>query len=243
MPQTNRLPRPRHTILALVGLLLLGACVPSDPRLDGSGPLAPQAMRQYGSVRDGDVVIPAVPSQYLTADTMRQIVPYTTDEAPGTIIVDPYAHRLYLILEDGQALRYTVAVGEAGRNFSGRATIPFKREWPTWTPTANMLRRDPELNEPWRGGMPGGLDNPLGARALYLYRGGRDTLYRIHGTPYPGSVGQSVSSGCIRLFQQDIIHLYDQVAPGTKVIVLSAAQASSVGTVSVEAPFAVAFPD
>lgn len=227
---------------ALACLVWLTACAPSDhaSRLD------PEITRMYSTVQDGEFLIPAVPERYLNEETVRRVVDYWTDEPPGTIVVDPYAHRLYLVLEGNQALRYTVAVGEAGRNFAGNATIPVKREWPTWTPTANMLRRDPELNGPWRGGMQGGLQNPLGARALYLYRGGRDTLYRIHGTPYPQSVGRSVSSGCIRLFQQDILHLYEQVDTGTRVVVLSRAESEAPADVPVtgpttESPFTVSY--
>ena len=129
---------------------------------------------------------------------------------------------LYYVLGGNRAIRYRVGVGEVGRTFAGRATVGRKQEWPSWTPTANMIRIEPELYGPWAGGMEPGLENPLGARAMYLYRGGRDTMYRIHGTYAPSSIGNSVSAGCIRMFQQDAINLFGRVRPGTRVRVLGA---------------------
>ena len=118
-----------------------------------------------------------------------------------------------------EAMRYGVAVGQAGKNFQGNATVGRKHAWPSWTPTANMVRTQPELYGPLKGGLRGGVDNPLGSRALYLYRGGRDTMYRIHGTMEPSSIGKATSAGCIRLFNQDIIDLYGRVATPTPIIV------------------------
>ena len=135
-----------------------------------------------------------------------------------------------------RAIRYRVGVGEAGRTFVGRATIGRKQEWPSWTPTANMIRIEPELYGPWAGGMAPGLENPLGARAMYLYRGGRDTMYRIHGTYAPSSIGNSVSAGCIRMYQQDAINLFGRVRPGARVRVLGPDE-TGLGTV----PSAVAW--
>ncbi|QEW29583.1 L,D-transpeptidase [Roseovarius indicus] len=177
-------------LAASAGLVLLTSCAATTPDPEPV-PAPPDPV--YGPVEDAGRTIPAVPEAALSARNRRQEVDYWTDEAPGTIVVDPYARFLYLVLEDHRALRYGVAVGEQGRGFSGEAVIPFKREWPRWTPTPNMLRRDPELYEPVRNGMEGGLDNPLGARALYLFKGGRDTLYRIHGTTNPFSIGKAVS--------------------------------------------------
>jgi lipoprotein-anchoring transpeptidase ErfK/SrfK len=122
------------------------------------------------------------------------------------------------------ATRYGIAVGREGYGFSGSANVRRKAEWPGWTPTANMIRREPDVYGPYAGGMPGGLENPLGARALYLYRGNRDTMYRIHGTNSVSSIGRATSAGCIRLFNQDIIHLYDQVRPGAPVRVRTRAE-------------------
>ena len=139
---------------------------------------------------------------------------------PGTIVVDARNHFLYLIDSRNRALRYAVGVGKAGLTFRGTATISRKAKWPSWTPTANMIRKNPGKYARYAGGVPGGKNNPLGARALYLYDDGRDTLYRIHGTNEPWSIGKAVSSGCIRLFNQDIIDLYDRVQVGAEVVVL-----------------------
>jgi lipoprotein-anchoring transpeptidase ErfK/SrfK len=228
MPFAPRALAALRRALALPALALLAACAAGNPNVVevvGTGDAQPAVSRailaMYSEIDDGDFIVPAIPARHLSAQNARQTVGYWTDEAPGTIIVDPWEMYLYYVLEGDQAIRYRVGVGDQGRNFTGRATIPYKREWPRWTPTANMLRTEPDLYEPWRGGMEGGLENPLGARALYLYRGGRDTLYRIHGTYAPWSIGQGVSAGCIRLFNQDIIDLYDRVEPGTRVVVLA----------------------
>jgi lipoprotein-anchoring transpeptidase ErfK/SrfK len=149
----------------------------------------------------------------------RQVVNYHGKEAPGTIVIDTKQRFLYLVMPGGKAMRYGVGVGRAGFAWSGSATIDAKREWPKWFPPAEMIARDPKL-EPYRTGMEGGPENPLGARALYLYQNGKDTLYRIHGTSQPWSIGQNVSSGCIRLLNEDIIDLYERVPLGSKVIVL-----------------------
>jgi lipoprotein-anchoring transpeptidase ErfK/SrfK len=149
----------------------------------------------------------------------RQRVRYETNERPGTIVVDTGGRFLYFVEEDGWATRYGVGVGREGRNFRGRATIRRKAEWPSWTPTANMIRQDPRMRE-FAGGMPGGPENPLGARALYLYRGGRDTMFRLHGTNEPRSIGLAMSSGCIRLMNDDIVHLYERTPIGTPVVVI-----------------------
>ena len=146
-------------------------------------------------------------------------VEYETVENRGSLIVDPGAKYLHLILGGGRAVRYGVGVGREGFEWSGEATIRRKARWPRWTPPKGMIERDP-MAARWADGMPGGPDNPLGARALYLYQGEVDTLYRIHGTNQPESIGKSVSSGCIRLINADIAELYSRVQLGTKVIVL-----------------------
>ena len=139
----------------------------------------------------------------------------------GSVVIDP-AHRfLYLILDQGQGIRYGIGVGREGFGWSGTATVKSKQEWPKWFPPSDMMARDVRAAH-WVDGMPGGNDNPLGARALYLWQGNKDTLYRIHGTNEPLSIGRGVSSGCIRMFNQDAIDLYNRVPEGTKVIVLPA---------------------
>lgn len=148
-----------------------------------------------------------------------QMVPMSGYD-PGTIIVDPRDHFLYLQGPDGLARRYGVGVGRAGLAFKGTAIVGRKAKWPRWTPTANMIRREPGKYARYARGVPGGPNNPLGARALYLYRGGRDTLYRIHGTNQPETIGRSVSNGCIRMINDHVIDLYRRVPVGAKVVVL-----------------------
>lgn len=139
---------------------------------------------------------------------------------PGTIVVDPKNHYLYLIESRFRARRYGVGVGRAGLTFKGNARIKRKAKWPSWTPTANMIRREPGKYKRFAKGVPGGPNNPLGARALYLYKGSRDTYFRIHGTNQPSSIGRSVSNGCIRMLNAHVVDLYDRVPLGTRVIVL-----------------------
>ena len=153
------------------------------------------------------------------ADFQRQVVPFRTAEAPGTIIIDGNRHYLYYVLPDFQAIRYGIGVGREGFGWAGIVEVGRKVEWPTWTPPAEMVERD-EKAAKWAGGMPGGPENPLGARALYLFEGGRDTIYRIHGTNEPWSIGLDISSGCIRMNNEDVIDLYERVSTGAKVIVL-----------------------
>ncbi|WP_375165918.1 L,D-transpeptidase [Chelativorans sp.] len=149
----------------------------------------------------------------------RQQVPYSGGEAPGSIVVDRNERFLYFVEEGGTATRYGVGVGREGLTVTGRVKVGRKAEWPSWTPTQNMMRRDPRLLQ-FAGGVPGGPQNPLGARALYLYRDGRDTMFRLHGTNEPWSIGQAVSSGCIRLTNDDITHLYDRTPVGTPVLII-----------------------
>ena len=156
---------------------------------------------------------------------LRTEVAYNRREAPGTLVVDPQNHYLYLVQKGGRALRYGVGVGAEGFGWTGVATVHNKQEWPDWYPTEEMLQRKPEIRRALVQlqsgiGMPGGPENPLGARALYLWQGNKDTLYRIHGTNEPGTIGQNVSSGCIRLTNDDVIDLYERTAAGTKVVVL-----------------------
>ncbi len=172
----------------------------------------------YGSVRDAGYQLPAIPIYKVDRKYHRQIVTYATKEKPGTIIVDTGNKHLYFVMKEGKAMRYGIGVGKEGFEWSGTARIALKREWPVWTPPAPMIKRKPELAK-WRGGMPAGLNNPLGARAMYLYNKGGDSGYRLHGTPEWFSIGKAMSSGCIRLMNQDIIDLYSRTEVGAKVIV------------------------
>ncbi|EKE43755.1 ErfK/YbiS/YcfS/YnhG [Oceaniovalibus guishaninsula JLT2003] len=147
----------------------------------------------------------------------RRDVAVRDDVAPNSIHIFPEYFCIYHITAPGQAREYHVAVGDQGRNLRGMTTIRRKEEWPSWTPTTNMIHREPDKYGPFAGGMAGGPDNPLGARALYLYRGNRDTMYRIHGTPQPWTIGRAVSSGCIRLTNDDIVDLYNATEIGTTV--------------------------
>ncbi|MCE0504309.1 MULTISPECIES: L,D-transpeptidase [unclassified Roseivivax] len=152
-----------------------------------------------------------------------QTVKVKSSLAPQQIIVLPRAHFLYFVDAPGQARRYGVGVGRAGLEFQGEAVIEVKKEWPTWRPTDEMIEREPEAYEKFRGTdyvQPGGPNNPLGARALYLFQNGRDTFYRIHGTNQPSSIGRSVSNGCIRMINDHVIDLYNRVPTGTKVTVI-----------------------
>jgi lipoprotein-anchoring transpeptidase ErfK/SrfK len=148
----------------------------------------------------------------------REVVEYVSNLKSGTIVVETSERRLYFVLEGNKAIKYGIGVGRDGFRWTGRAVVGRKAQWPTWTPTPAMMQRQPETRE-FASGMPGGLDNPLGARALYIYRDGRDTFYRLHGTHEVWSIGQAVSSGCVRLLNQDVIDLYRRCPIGTPIVV------------------------
>ena len=151
-------------------------------------------------------------TQLQQAPIPRQVVAFSGNYAPGTIVISTEARRLYLVTQRGEAIEYGVGVGRPGFDWSGTKTITRKAEWPSWTPPAEMLRRRPDLPRY----MSGGEDNPLGARAMYL----GSSLYRIHGSNEPDTIGQAVSSGCIRMTNEDVMDLYGRVRVGTKVVVL-----------------------
>lgn len=214
-------------LLAASALLLsLAACVP-DAGLVDAGLVAPPAPKLlagvYGPVSDPQFSVPAVPVEKVPAEFQRQTVRYDnpTEQPAGTIIIDPSARHLYLLTGKKTAVRYGIAVGRAGFQWSGEALITDRKNWPTWTPPPEMIDRKPELAK-WEKGQPGGPENPLGARALYLTTNGIDYGYRIHGTPEWFSIGKNASSGCIRMINQDVMDLFDRVPNGTKVIVLNA---------------------
>ncbi|MBX5152102.1 L,D-transpeptidase [Rhizobium sp. L9] len=175
----------------------------------------------YAALPDEKFPLRQVPIDKIKPEFRRQEVAYETTHAPGTIVVDTPARRAYYVLGDGRAMRYGVGVGREGLAFAGNAYIGRKAEWPSWTPTENMQRRE-ERYRRLAGGMPGGPNNPLGARAMYLYRGGNDTHFRIHGTNQPESIGLAMSSGCIRMMNHDVIDLYGRVEVGARVVVIQA---------------------
>ena len=179
----------------------------------------PQLVATYASRADGDRMLPAIDVTKFHRALLRNEVDYPTAEAPGTIVIDTHGPFLYLVEGDGKATRYGIAVGREGFGWTGTGTIVRSAKWPRWTPPPEMIERDPSLAE-WAGGMPGGLNNPLGARALYINFGGADSGYRIHGTNTPKSIGWAASSGCFRMLNQDVIDLYDRVHMGAKVVVL-----------------------
>ena len=206
------------------GLLLIACTTQPEGGSEGGEPASFEDIVHdagYGLLSDGDYVLPPVPSEFTQGVNRRALVPYPGDEEPGVIEVDIHAKFLYLVLDDGMAMRYPIAVGRLGRALRFDTTIRDKREWPGWTPTANMLRTEPEVYGAFASGVPGGLASPLGARALYLYRNGRDTRYRIHGTNDLASIGNSGSAGCIRLFNHDIIDLFERIETPTSVVMRS----------------------
>ncbi len=176
----------------------------------------------YGVIRDDGHTLPAIPLDRVDRSQLRQEITYSTNEAPGTIVVDTKARFLYLVQPGGKAIRYGVGIGRDGFSWSGRGTIQMKQKWPRWTPSDEMVARQPDLRSvsASEGGLEAGLNNPLGARALYIFQDGKDTLYRVHGTPDWQSVGKATSSGCVRLFNQDIIDLYDRVGTKAPIVVI-----------------------
>jgi lipoprotein-anchoring transpeptidase ErfK/SrfK len=218
------MPDLSRRLFVLGAPLLLAGCA-SSPRLsvgslfDGFSGSGYDYRDIYAGGVDNGRTFPAVDLQTIDPRFLRREVTDPTGEAPGTIVVDPDHHFLYHVHEAGVATRYGVGVGREGFAWNGKATIKRKSVWPTWTPPSDMVKRDSEAAK-YAGGMPGGLDNPLGARAMYLYQGGRDTLYRLHGTNDPSSIGKSMSSGCIRLLNQDIMALYNNTPVGVRVVVL-----------------------
>lgn len=185
-------------------------------------PLPPEMPAFYGPIFEEPFPIPAVPSGVVPQQYWRQqVVNPFPEHVVGTLIVDPNAFYLHLVQQDGMAMRYGIGVGRQGFAWSGDAVVQYRRRWPRWRAPEDMVARQPEL-APYSvaaGGMDPGLDNPLGARALYLFQNGVDTIYRIHGNPEAHSIGQAVSSGCIRLLNHDIIDLHDRVRDGSKVVV------------------------
>jgi lipoprotein-anchoring transpeptidase ErfK/SrfK len=194
---------------------------PAPPQPPRMLPINTDPSQIYAGLTDGEFEIPAVPYTKIDPKFHRQIVDDPTGEPPGTIVVETANRFLYFTLPFGKALRYGVAIGREGFAWAGNAQVEWKGRWPTWTPPAEMIERDPKLEKysEANGGMPPGLDNPLGARALYIFQDGVDTLYRIHGSPEWKSIGKKASSGCVRLLNQDIIDLWERVPKKSPIVV------------------------
>ncbi len=239
MPSRPSRMTPLYAVVA-AGLALAG-CGPNGPGVVASTPplatpvgfvppkpaaipFDPRYSALYQPLPD-KFPVPGILPSVVRKGFERQEVAYRSKEPPGTIVVDPKAHYLYYVEPDGKAMRYGVGVGKQGFAWQGEAIIKTKQEWPDWYPPKEMVERHPELKpqlDPLRSGqgVAGGERNPLGARAMYLWQGDHDTLFRIHGTLEPHSIGTNASSGCIRMINQDAIDLYGRVTEGARVVVL-----------------------
>jgi len=223
------------TSISVGGLALaLGAC---QRTTTASAPLEPIQTMSYAAPSYGPVAdkfpVAAFDTSSVNPIYLRRQVPFTTTEPVGTIVIDPHQHFLYLVQPGGTAMRYGVGVGKEGFGWSGTATINSKQEWPDWYPPKEMIARRPDIKAQLSklqggDGVAGGTSNPLGARAMYLYQNGKDTLFRIHGTLEPSTIGTNVSSGCIRMVNQDAMDLYSRVNIGTRVVVLGSAKPAGV---------------
>jgi lipoprotein-anchoring transpeptidase ErfK/SrfK len=229
--------------VSVASAALAGCTTSPRPRREGPAPAEPPATGlaapalMYAAANDGGHAIPAVPWEKIDKRYLRQVVADPTGEAPGTVVVDTGNHFLYVVQRFGRAMRYGVGLGRQGFEWSGNGVIEWKQHWPRWHPPEEMIARQPELKKysteydpktkEWKGGMEPGVNNPLGARALYIYQNGKDTLYRLHGSPEWWTIGKSVSSGCVRLINQDVIDLYDRVAEKSPILVTSGLRVTS----------------
>ncbi len=214
---SGRLDRRSFLFGSAVGLGALGlaGCATSD------GMIPADMLALYGPAPNEKFPIPAVDLRKVDPKYWRRTVRYDSKEAPGTIIIDPANYYVYRIEGDGNATRYGANVSRPGFLWNGDANVGRKAEWPTWTPPREMIARQPEARK-YAGGMPGGLDNPLGARTLYLYQNGRYTVCTIYSTSDPETIGKGVTSGCTGLLSQDMIDLYSRTSIKTKVLILPA---------------------
>ncbi|OCP15723.1 MULTISPECIES: L,D-transpeptidase [unclassified Ensifer] len=218
----------RRSLFVGAAAMLLSGCAatarptPKPAVVEMTPPSKGGVPPMYYAMPEEPFPIPAVDVSQVDPKFWRQEVDYLSEERPGTIIVDTPAKYLYHVLPGQRAMRYGIGVGREGFAWSGRAVVAYKRKWPRWTPPDEMVARQPKL-EPFsikNGGMGPGLKNPLGARALYIHKDGKDTLYRIHGSPEARSIGKAVSSGCIRMLNQDVVYLHDQVRDGSPIVVI-----------------------
>jgi lipoprotein-anchoring transpeptidase ErfK/SrfK len=175
----------------------------------------------YAATTDEGFNLPAIPYRQIERRFYRQRIVDPTGERPGTVVVDTKPRFLYLVEQGGTAMRYGVSIGKDGFGWQGEGVIQWRKKWPRWTPPDEMVARQPKLTRYsiGNGGMAPGVDNPLGARALYIFQNGEDTLYRLHGNPDWRSIGKAQSSGCVRLINQDVIDLYNRVPEGARIVV------------------------
>jgi lipoprotein-anchoring transpeptidase ErfK/SrfK len=213
--QIKRIEMGMRGLVVVVAGLMLAGCMQATLEPASEANLKPRDKTLLAKAPYGDVNIPE--------PFKRHIVEYHRKEVPGSVVIDSDARFLYYVMPNGKAIRYGVTVGEEALVFSGVAKVGRKEEWPSWTPTADIKKRltgIPDFVGP-------GPHNPLGARGLYLFSGNKDTLYRIHGTNQPEYIGSAISSGCIRMTNEDVIDLYSRVKLGTPVVVLALGQSDS----------------
>ncbi len=203
---------------AAFGLAGTLPAIAQTPRSNTAVPTFAGPSSLYAAITDGGHKLPAIPYEKLDKRFLRQVVIDPSLSKPGTIVVDATAKFLYFVVENGKAIRYGVSLGKAGFEWTGKANVEYKKAWPVWTPPPEMIERKPELAK-YADGMPPGPQSPLGARALYLFRNGKDTMYRLHGTPEWSSIGKNASSGCVRMLNQDVIDLFSRVSGPTPVAV------------------------
>lgn len=226
MPYPGHIRR-RSILRVSGGALLFSGLGPSlavaarEPVLEPSQPSEREMAARYAAMIDGGHKVPSIPYRKINPRFYRQRVKNTTSEPAGVLVVDVSQRFLYLTEPGGTAMRYGVGIGRAGFAWSGEGEIQWRQKWPRWTPPAEMIVRQPELRKYSyaNGGQAPGPENPLGARALYIFQNGQDTLYRLHGTADWRSIGNAVSSGCVRLLNQDVIDLYERVPSKARIIV------------------------
>ena len=232
MPSESSLSRRAFLLASISTTAALAGCATTAPSVDRvplpekiSRPVVPatdqELAARYAAVEDGGHLIPAIPYQKINPKYYRQRVPNPTGEPAGTVVVDTAARFLYVVEPGGSAMRYGVGIGRDGFDWEGEGIIHWRQPWPRWKPPSDMIARKPELEKysVENGGMEPGIKNPLGARALYIFQNGKDTLYRLHGTPEWQSIGTATTSGCVRLINQDVLDLYRRVTYHARIVV------------------------
>lgn len=205
--------------LTLAGCSTTGSTIPLTPTEPVRPSVPADVLAMYSARPEEEYPVPAADISQVPPAFWRQEVDNITGEREGAVVVDTTNFFLYFTMPNGRAMRYGVGLGRAGFEWSGKGHIAYKRKWPVWTPPSEMIDRQPEL-EMYRNGQPPGLLNALGARALYIHQGNRDTLYRIHGTMDVATIGKAVSSGCVRMLFQDVMDLYERVPNGAPIVVI-----------------------